>query len=101
MGRETRALCDQLYGEAEGHHATPSEVSLSYFARPEAVKSVAMHPKLAPKGPIRDAQDYRGRFPDGRIGSDPTLATVAAGESIFHAAVADVAAGYRDFAAAD
>ncbi len=38
-----------------------------------------MSPRIAPTGPILDADDYRRRFPDGRIGSDPSQASVAAG----------------------
>ncbi len=65
-------LCRQLFPVGEGSHATPSEVSVTYFGYPEAVKSVAMTPRIAPNGPILDAEDYRRRFPDGRIGSDPS-----------------------------
>ena len=46
-----------------------------------------MSPRIAPNGPILDADDYRRRFPDGRIGSDPSQANVAAGEKIVTAAV--------------
>ena len=38
-------------------------------------------------GPIRDALDYRARFPDGRIGSDPALASPEHGRTIIDAAV--------------
>lgn len=100
-GDGVRAISRELFGSAEGSHATPSEVSLSYFAYPQAVKQVAMHPRIAPDGPIRDAADFRGRFPDGRMGSDPSLASVAAGERLFHAAVADVGADYRRFLSGD
>ena len=41
-----------------------------------------MTPRIAPNGPILDADDYRRRFPDGRIGSDPCQANIAAGEKI-------------------
>ncbi len=56
-------LCRELFPVGEGSHATPSEVSVTYFGYPEAVKSVAMSPRIAPTGPIRDAEDYRRRFP--------------------------------------
>lgn len=92
-------LSTELYGQAEGSHATPSEVSLSWFARPEAVKNVTMSPQIAPTGEIRDAADYRRQFPDGRIGSNPALASVEAGERLFHAAVADTVEDLRRFAA--
>jgi len=97
MGKRFRELSKELYGDSEGSHATPSEVSLSYYAYPDHVKSAQMSPKIAPKGPIRDAEDYRRRFPDGRIGSDPSLSTAAHGERIFHAAVEDVAEDLKTF----
>lgn len=93
-----RRLSAELYGEAEGSHATPSEISLTWHAYPEAVKQTPMHPPIAPKGPIYDADDYRRRFPDGRIGSDPSRSSRAAGERLFEAAVQDVIEDYGEFA---
>ena len=82
----------------EGSHATPSEVSVTYFGYPEAQKSVTMTPKIAPNGPIYDAEDYRRRFPDGRIGSDPSQASVEAGEKIVNAAVRELISEFKRFA---
>jgi creatinine amidohydrolase len=59
-----------------------------------------MTPKIAPNGPIYDADDYRRRFPDGRIGSDPSQANVAAGEKIVRAAVKALIREFQHFAAA-
>ncbi len=92
-------VCRQLFPVGEGSHATPSEVSVTYFGYPEAQKKVEMSPKIAPTGPIYDAEDYRKRFPDGRIGSDPSQASVEAGEKIVAAAVRAVIAEFRQFAA--
>ena len=94
-----RDVCRSLFPVGEGQHATPSEVSVTYFGHPEAVKHVEITPKIAPVGPIRDAQDYRRRFPDGRIGSDPSQASAAAGEQIVAAAVKGVIGEFRTFAA--
>src|SRR5690606_38447138 len=98
-GRRVKQLARELYGSSEGRHATPSEVSLSYYAHPEAVKQAQMHPKVAPVGEIRDAIDYRRQFPDGRIGSDPSLASVEDGKRLFEVAVEDVAEDYAAFLA--
>ena len=98
-GAEVRRVSRELFAGIEGSHATPSEVSLSYFAYPEAVKSATFDPRVAPSGRFRDAEDYRRRFPDGRIGSDPSGANPEAGERLFHAAVRDVRSDYRAFAA--
>jgi len=97
MSPGVRRLSRELFAAAEGSHATPSEVSLTYYAYPEAVKNVKMSPKRAPNGPISTALDYRQRFPDGRIGSEPQLASIEAGEKLFHAAVDDIAADYQEF----
>ena len=57
-----------------------------------------MHPKVAPKsGGFFEAADYRRRFPDGRIGSDPSLSTKEHGEQLYHAAVEDMVEAYRAF----
>ncbi len=92
-------LCRQLFPVGEGSHATPSEVSVTWAGYPQAVNAVAMSPRIAPTGPILDADDYRRRFPDGRIGSDPSQASVEAGEKIIAAAVKAVISEFRSFAA--
>ena len=94
---KARRLSRELFGASEGSHATPSEVSVTQYAFPDAIKDVAMEPKIAPNGPILDARDYRRRFPDGRIGSDPSLANPQAGEKLVMAAVEDLAKDYKDF----
>jgi creatinine amidohydrolase/Fe(II)-dependent formamide hydrolase-like protein len=88
----------QLFPVGEGSHATPSEVSVTYFGYPEAQKRVEMTPRIAPTGPIYDAEDYRRRFPDGRIGSDPSQASVEAGGKIVAAAVKSLISEFRHFA---
>jgi len=90
-------LAAQLYGDAEGRHATVSEVSLSYFAHPEAIKDVAMSPTVANDGAIYDAADFRKQFPDGRIGSNPALASVEAGESFYQLAMKTISDDFLHF----
>ena len=59
-----------------------------------------MSPEIAPTGPIYDSADYRLRFPDGRIGSNPALASVEAGKGLFEGAVPSLAADFKAFAEA-
>ncbi len=94
-----KALSKELFGNAEGGHATPSEVSVTWFLHPEAQKPMALDPPIAPYGSFADAADYRRNFPDGRIGSNPGLASVEAGRRIYNAAVEALTADYRAFAA--
>ena len=91
------SLCKELFPIGHGSHATPSEVAVSNFAYPEAIKSAPLEPKIAPTGPIRDAIDYRQRFPDGRIGSDPSLATPELGEKLVDRAVGALIESYNRF----
>lgn len=79
-------LCKSIFPIGEGSHATASEVSVTYYAYPEAIKDVVMTPRIAPSDRFRDAADYRAKFADGRIGSDPAQASVDAGAKIVAAA---------------
>ena len=97
MAPAVKKLSASLFGSSEGSHATPSEISLTYFAYPDAVKSAPQSPRIAPTGPILDADDYRRRFPDGRIGADSSLASIEAGEKLYEAAVGDIARDYQEF----
>jgi len=92
-------LSRELYGDAEGSHATPSEISLTYFAYPDHQKEARLEPRRAPTGPIRDAVDYRRRFPDGRIGAESGLANVADGKKIYEVVLADLIKVWKDFEA--
>ncbi len=97
-GPRAKKLAEEFYGDSNGNHATAAEVSLSQFYQPGAIKHAQMSPKVAPKsGGFADCQDYRQRFPDGRIGSDPSLSTPEHGEKLYHAAVEDMVEAYRAF----
>ena len=94
------AVSRELFGSQEGSHATPSEVALTFFMHPETESHPGMEPRVAPSGGFTDAADYRRNFPDGRIGSNPDLATPAHGKRIFEAAVEAVARDYAAWSAA-
>lgn len=94
-------LSKELYGAGLGLHATPAEVAVTYYGYPDAQKDVEMSPKVAPSGPIRDAHDYRARFPDGRVGSDPSSANPADGERLAKLAAQEIIADFERFARAD
>ena len=97
-GPRAKRLADELYGDSNGNHATAAEVSLAQYYQPGAVKHAQMHPKVAPRsGGFFEAADYRRRFPDGRIGSDPSLSTPEHGELLYRAAVEDMAEAYQAF----
>lgn len=90
----------ELFPGAEGIHATPSEVAVTQWAFPDHIKSVVLDPPIAPSGEYFDWRDYRRRFPDGRIGSNPGLATPEAGKRLAEAAAGGLAALYSDFVSA-
>jgi creatinine amidohydrolase len=70
----------RLYGDREGHHATPSEIALTLCLEPTLQAKLRPLPEPAPSGPIHGPADFRQRHPDGRMGSDPFLARADHGE---------------------
>jgi len=68
-------LARAQFPTGHGTHATPSEIAITQWAYPDSIKTADYSPQIAPTGPIREAQDFRARHPDGRMGSDPALAT--------------------------
>jgi len=98
-GPEVGRLARELYGDRLGSHATPAEVALTQFLHPEAIKHVAMPPVAPTRRRFTDALDLRDLHPDGRIGSEPSLATPEHGRALHEAAVRDCAEAWQRFAA--
>jgi creatinine amidohydrolase/Fe(II)-dependent formamide hydrolase-like protein len=98
--RPVMDFCRERYGASHGSHATPSEVAVTYFAYPDAIKTAELNPKIAPTGRFTDAEDYRAKFPDGRIGSDPSLADPKDGEKLVALSAAGLIEDYAKFLAA-
>ena len=102
MCRTVYAIAQELYGNQEGSHATPSEVALTQFAYPDHIKRAQLNPVVAPSGhPIYSATDFRVHYPDGRMGSNPALATPEQGQRLYEAAVKDLSSEYLKFLAAE
>ncbi|EDX83894.1 creatininase subfamily [Synechococcus sp. PCC 7335] len=92
------ALSEQLYGNQEGSHATPSEVALTQFVYPNDIKQASLSPAIAPSGrSIYNPTDFRAFYPDGRMGSNPKLATPEHGKQFYEVAVKDLTNGYLSF----
>jgi creatinine amidohydrolase len=95
------AMAREMYGADEGDHATCSEVSMTYHLFPdrEAVNRVLEPRRAPPYTGIHDAEDYRCRYPDGRIGSDPSRSNAADGAKLLEASASGLLPIYRAFAA--
>ena len=96
-----RSLIRELFAGRDGAHATPSEISVTQFAHPEAIKSVGPIPPGPPSQAFADSAHYRRLFPDGHIASDPNLASPEHGAKLVAAAVQGLAEAYGAFLAAD
>jgi creatinine amidohydrolase len=98
FGARCKAISEELYPGVDGGHATASEVSLAQYYQPQHIKHAPMSPKVAPRWPqFFDAADYRTRYPDGRIGSDPSLSSPEHGRRFYEAAVLDMTDAYKAF----
>lgn len=90
------ALANRQFPTGHGSHATPSEIAVTQWAYPDHIKAANYAPQIAPTGPIREAVDFRARYPDGRMGSDPGQATPEKGGAL----VAEAARGLIEDVAA-
>ncbi|MBF2001570.1 MAG: creatininase family protein [Synechococcales cyanobacterium C42_A2020_086] len=90
-------LAKELYGDQEGSHATPSEVALTQYVYPQAIKQAPLDPTVASGQPIYGAADFRRRYPDGRMGSNPALATPEHGQQFYERAVKELSHQYLEF----
>ncbi|RCJ16228.1 amidase [Nostoc sp. ATCC 43529] len=94
-------LAKELYGDQEGSHATPSEVALTQYVYPEAIKQALLSPEVASGHRIYSAADFRVHYPDGRMGSNPALATPEHGKQFYELAVKELSNGYLEFVNAE
>jgi creatinine amidohydrolase len=97
MCSEVYRKAKELYGDKEGSHATPSEVAVTQFIYPEAIKTATLSPEVAKDHAIYGAEDFRRRYPDGRMGSDPSLATPEHGKELYNLAVKSLTQDYLQF----
>jgi creatinine amidohydrolase len=91
-------LAKELYGDQEGSHATPSEVAVTQFLYPHSAEKMPLG-EAAQGHAIYGAKDFRRRYPDGRMGSNPNLASPEHGRQFYDLAVAELSQGYVNFIA--
>ena len=90
-------LSVELFGDKDGDHASASEVSIASAAYPDHLKYADLDPEVPPSTHVFGPADFRRRYPEGRMGSHPELASVEAGEKIIEAVATDLAKEYREF----
>ncbi len=85
---EMRSLIEEMFGDEEGHHGTPSEVSMIMYLHRGVVKKceVPLQPKVTRKYTANYLL-FRELFPDGSINANVNLASEENGKRIFQACV--------------
>ncbi len=97
MAAPVRSFSRDLYGDKEGHHATPSEISLTLHLQHSLRSKQMPLPDPSPAGPIHGPEDFRLRYPDGRMGSDPYLAQSSHGEALLEIAATSLSQDLSNF----
>lgn len=102
-GAQVKAYADEAFGAAEGSHATCTEISLMQYLYPEhaPVLAAPLTPALAPHHTFHGPEHYRAVHPDGRIGSDPSLASADHGGRLHDIAIMEAVAAYETLTAAE
>jgi creatinine amidohydrolase len=94
---EVVGLRKQYYGDREGRHATPSEIAVIQYLREDLIQAGTLPPPGPLQGEVQGADDFRAKYPDGRIGSWPDLATPAQGRALFEASAGGLAQRVQAF----
>ena len=103
---KVNTLRRKLYGDWEGMHATPSEISITQTV----YRAVSPGASVEPPDPISVSyerahagdrhgppDEHRKRFPDGRVGSHSALACAEHGEKLLEVAVNAVIEDFNAF----
>ena len=103
---EVNRLRQSYFGDWEGMHATPSEISItSHIGRQVTSAAADTPPRRLTRGYIEarkgdrhgPAEEHRAEFPDGRVGSHSALARPAYGAELLRMAASAVADDYAEF----
>ena len=102
---KVNALRQELYGEWEGLHGTPSEVAITQYAVRTITRANANPPRALSEDEIREtagdyhgpASEHRKNFSDGRVGSFSELAERPHGEQLVTVAADSLIAEFREF----
>ncbi len=102
---KVNALRQELYGEWEGLHGTPSEVAITQYAVRTITRANASPPRALSEDEIREtagdyhgpASEHRRTFSDGRVGSFSELAERKHGEQLVTVAADSLIAEFREF----
>ena len=76
-------------------------MAVTWFSFPEQKRDVELGPLEKVTRAYQGPEDFRKLFPDGRMGSDPSLATAEDGERLILLAVDELAERYRQFLGED
>jgi len=103
-------LNNELFGGDTGGHATADEISMAMYLYPDRISQTRGAPRSSDPGhaaslPQLDSsrtttygpQDFRRSFPDGRIRSNPELATPEHGRRLYETAVKAMSVSYLQF----
>jgi creatinine amidohydrolase len=84
------AYSDRHFGDRDGLHATVAEIAITWAMHPDKADPRILSPQVAPGFVgIGTAEQYRRSYPDGRIGSDPSLASPAHGAALLDTIAAE------------
>ena len=83
-GEGVTELIREKFGEQEGHHSSPSELSMTMYLFPNDVKKTKTEYRSMIERPVFEtAKLFKEHFPDGIVGSNANLATNEHGKQLF------------------
>jgi len=94
---EIYKLVRELYGNQEGYHATPSEIAVTMYLYPDSIKNAPLSESVNKDSRIYSPEEFRNRYPDGRMGSNPALAKIEHGQQLFELSVKELVNQYKEF----